>query len=83
IALPESKSIAKQALEYLVQDGPVSNLLPNGFRAVLPANTQLSVDVKDGLATVDFSGDFKDYQAHDEQKILESVTWTLTQFDSI
>lgn len=30
-----------------------------------------------------FFGDFKDYQAHDEQKILESVTWTLTQFDSI
>ncbi|GER68652.1 spore germination protein GerM [Weizmannia acidilactici] len=83
IALPESKSVAKQALEYLVQDGPVSNLLPNGFRAVLPANTQFTLDVKDKVAAVDFSDDFKGYKAADEKKIMESITWTLTQFDSI
>ena len=35
------------------------------------------------MATVDFSKEFKDYQAEDEMKILQSITWTLTQFDSI
>ncbi|KHD86929.1 GerMN domain-containing protein [Heyndrickxia ginsengihumi] len=82
-ALPNSKSVAKQALEYLVKDGPVENILPNGFRSVLPANTQVDVDVKNGVATVDFSKDFDHYKGEDEQKIIESVTWTLTQFDSI
>jgi germination protein M len=80
--LPQTKSIAKQALEYLVANGPVTDLLPNGFRAVLPEDTQLSVDINkdDGVATVNFSKEFKNYQPEDEQKILQSITWTITQF---
>lgn len=84
IPVPESKEVATQALEYLVKDGPVTELLPNGFQAVLPAGTQvLGVNIKDGVATADFSEEFKDYRAEDEQKILQAITWTLTQFESI
>ncbi|WP_409251556.1 GerMN domain-containing protein [Bacillus sp. SCS-153A] len=84
MALPKTESIAKQALEYLVADGPVQNMLPNGFKAVLPAGTQVSVNIKeDGTAVADFSSEFQNYQPEDEKKILESVTWTLTQFDSV
>lgn len=83
LPLPNSKSVAKQALEYLVADGPGQNIIPNGFRAVLPANTDVDVDIKDGTAIVDFSKEFKSYDKKDEQKILQSITWTLTQFDSI
>jgi len=81
--LPKTDSVATQALEYLVKDGPVTEILPNGFDAVIPAETQVSVNVEDKVATVDFSSEFKDYQAEDEMKILQSITWTLTQFDSI
>ncbi|PLR98067.1 GerMN domain-containing protein [Bacillus sp. T33-2] len=81
--LPKTESVAKQALEYLVVDGPVSGILPNGFRAVLPADTQVSVNIKDGTATVDFSKEFKNYNKEDERRILEAVTYTLTQFDSV
>lgn len=84
IPVPESKEVATQALEYLVKDGPVTDLLPNGFQAVLPAGTQvLGVNIKDGVAIADFSEEFKDYRAEDEQKILQAITWTLTQFESI
>lgn len=83
IALPSQQGIAKQALEHLVVDGPVSNVLPNGFRAVLPAGTEVDVDIKDGHATVDFSKEFADYDASDELKILQAITWTLTQFDTV
>lgn len=84
IPVPESKEVATQALEYLVKDGPVSELLPNGFQAVLPAGTQvLGVNIKDDTAIADFSEEFKEYQAADEQKILQAITWTLTQFDNI
>jgi germination protein M len=83
VALPKAEGVAKQALEYLVENGPVSEMLPNGFRAVLPADTQVTVDVKGGVATVDFSKEFKNYQPEDEMKILQAVTWTLTQYDSI
>lgn len=83
INLPKTDSVATQALEYLVKNGPVTELLPNGFQAVIPADTKVSVNVKDKVATVDFSNEFKDYQAEDEKKILQSITWTLTQFESI
>lgn len=82
-ALPKKESVAKQALEYLVKDGPVTELLPNGFSAVLPPDTEMTVDIKDGTAIVDFNNEFKNYKEEDELKILQSVTWTLTQFDSI
>ncbi|WNS74509.1 GerMN domain-containing protein [Bacillus sp. DTU_2020_1000418_1_SI_GHA_SEK_038] len=81
--LPKTESVATQALEHLVKDGPVTEMLPNGFMAVLPVDTKLSVDIKDKVATVNFSKEFKEYQAEEELNILQSVTWTLTQFDSI
>ena len=81
--LPVTESVAQQALEYLVVDGPVTDLLPDNFRAVIPADTEISVDVKDGVAIVDFSKEFAEYNPEDETRILQSITWTLTQFDSI
>lgn len=62
IPLPKNEGSAKQTLEYLVDGGPISNLMPNGFRAVLPADTSVSVDIKDGTAVVDFSNEFKNYK---------------------
>ncbi|WP_416827575.1 GerMN domain-containing protein [Ectobacillus polymachus] len=87
IALPNAKdnAVMKQALEYLVKDGPVTSLLPNGFQAVLPANTQVKgVDVRnDGTAVADFSADIKKYKKEEERQIVESITWTLTQFKDV
>ncbi|MGO4888620.1 GerMN domain-containing protein [Anaerobacillus sp. MEB173] len=85
ISLPKTEGPAKQSLEYLVQDGPVTELLPSGFQAVLPPGTEvLGVNMKeDGLIVADFSEQFKDYRPEDEKKILQAVTWTLTQFDGV
>lgn len=83
VELPQSNSAAKQVLEYLVEDGPVTDILPSGFKAVLPAGTELTIDVQKETAVVDFSSEVKDYRAEDEQKILQAITWTLTQFDTI
>ncbi|WP_203361566.1 GerMN domain-containing protein [Bacillus sp. REN10] len=84
IPLSNTESLAKQALEHLVAEGPITNMLPNDFRPVLPAGTQInSVDVQKGVATVDFSPEFKEYAKEDEARVVQAVTWTLTQFDSI
>ncbi len=69
LPLPNSEGTAKQALEYLVQGGPVSEILPNGFRAVLPADTTVNVDIKkDGTAVADFSKEFKNYKKKTNKK---------------
>ncbi|SET77579.1 germination protein M [Salinibacillus kushneri] len=81
----DSKEVAKQSLEYLVKDGPVSSILPNGFQAVLPAGTNInSLNLQDdGTLVVDVSKEFKEYKAENELKILQAMTFTLTQFDSV
>ncbi len=85
VELPASQEVASQALEYLVKDGPVTNLLPNGFEAVLPAGTEiLGLNTEEnGTLVVDVSEDFKNYEAKDEEKILQAMTYTLTQFDNV
>ncbi|WP_067844310.1 GerMN domain-containing protein [Amphibacillus sediminis] len=81
----ESNGVAAQVLEYLVQDGPVMELLPNGFEAVLPAGTEvLGLNLQEnGTLVVDLSEEFKNYQADKEQQIIEALTYTLTQFDNV
>ncbi|TSB47982.1 GerMN domain-containing protein [Alkalicoccobacillus porphyridii] len=85
LTLPKKEGVLKQSLEYLVADGPVSELLPNGFQAVLPAGTTVDVNVKEEekIAVADFSKDFEKYDPNQEQQILQAITWTLTQFDSV
>ncbi|TDQ39186.1 GerMN domain-containing protein [Aureibacillus halotolerans] len=85
LPLPATDEVAKQALEYMVTGGPVTELLPNGFQAVLPQGTVINgVDIReDGTAVVDFSNEFASYAPESERQILEAITWTLTQFDTI
>jgi germination protein M len=81
----DSNEVARQVLEYLVKDGPVTNILPNGFRAVLPAGTEIkSLNLEeDGTLIVDMSEEFMDYTPEEELKIIQSMTFTLTQFDTV
>ncbi|TFJ93962.1 GerMN domain-containing protein [Lentibacillus salicampi] len=81
----ESNAVAQQAMEYLVKDGPVASLLPNGFQAVLPAGTEiLGVNLKDnGTMVVDVSGEFENYKAEQELEILQAMTYTATQFENV
>ncbi len=84
IELPKTEGVLKQALEYLVQEGPISDILPNGFQAVIPAGTTVDVNLKeDGLAIADFSPEFNEYDPDRELQIVQAITWTLTQFDNV
>ncbi len=80
-----SKKVATQVLEHLVVDGAGSSKVPNGFRAVLPAGTEiLGLNLQeDGTIVVDVSEEFNEYAAEDELQILEAMTYSLTQFDNI
>lgn len=85
LPLLESKEVATQVLEYLVKNGPVTPILPNGFQAILPEGTEiLGLNLReDGTLIVDVSKEFENYESNDELKILEAMTFTLTQFDNV
>lgn len=81
----DSNEVATQVLTYLVKDGPVTPILPNGFQAVLPEGTEvLGLNLQeDGTLIVDVSKEFENYEAKDELRILQSMTYTLTQFENV
>ncbi|TBL81688.1 GerMN domain-containing protein [Paenibacillus thalictri] len=86
IDLPKTESVAKKALEYMVDGGPGGKSLPAGFTELIPQGTEIKAIniMKDKkLAIVDFSKRFTDYNLQDERKILEAITWTMTGFPSV
>jgi germination protein M len=86
IEIPKDEGIAKQTLRYMVEGGPVEELLPSGFTPILPKGTEIlsmNIDSDKKIATVEFSDEFTNYNVPDERKILEAITWTLTEFPTI
>jgi germination protein M len=85
-SMPKSPSPARTALQSMVVEGPMAHLIPEGFQAILPKGTEIkgiSISPTTKQATVDFTAAFSHYDAADERKILEAVTWTLTSFPTI
>ncbi|MEH7379742.1 GerMN domain-containing protein [Bacillus sp. JJ1533] len=83
VDLPKDNAAARQVLEYLVAGGPLNEILPDGFKAVIPQDTTVDVNLKDGTITADFSKEFANYNPEDEAKILQAITYTLTQFENV
>lgn len=84
LTLPKVEGMAKQVLTYMVKGGPVESMLPSGFSAVLPKGTQVKgLVIKEGVATVDFSKEFKKYDEKQEKKIVDAVTRALTEFGNV
>jgi germination protein M len=73
--------LLRQSLEAMVKDGPYAEYLPQGFTGILPKGTEVkmvTIDKDKKLAVVEFSNSFIQYDALNERKLLEAVTWTLT-----
>ncbi|MCO7175992.1 GerMN domain-containing protein [Sporolactobacillus kofuensis] len=85
LGLPNTKSSVRQVLNYLVDDGPVANALPNGFRATLPSGTEILNVLNDqrGNLTVNFSKELLDTPVSNQNRAVQSIVWTLTQFQSV
>lgn len=86
LQVEKTESVAKRALEYMVEGGPAQGQMPSGFTSILPKGTevrQVNIVKDQKLAIVDFSKAFTDYNLQDERKMLEAVTWTLTSFGTV
>lgn len=84
VSLPQVEGPAKQVLSYMIKGGPVESQLHGGFSAILPQGTEVKgLLIKNGVATVDFSKEFKGYDKKDEKKILDAVTRAMTEFSSV
>ena len=74
----------KYIIETLVIDGKNSNNIPNGFRGILPAGTEvLGLDLKDKILTINFSKEILDIKDEYEEKMIESIVYSLTSIEGI
>jgi germination protein M len=87
VKLPnDTVNYAQKTLEYMVRGGPGDALLPSGFRAILPEGTKvvsMDIDPSTRTATIDFNKAFTSYPVEDERKILEAITWAMTNFPTV
>ncbi len=80
----EKKDLAEDLIEGLVIGGSKSNIIPNGFRSIIPPGTSiLSLDLTDKILTIDFSKEILDVSENEEEKMIEAIIYTLTSIDGI
>lgn len=80
----EIESLARELLEILIIDGKGEAKIPNGFRSIIPSNTEiLNVLYEESVLKVDLSKEFLDVNISMEEKVLESIIFTLTSIEYV
>ena len=75
---------AKDLLEGLIIDGKKSNIIPNGFKSIIPPETQiLDLQLQEGTLTINFSKELLKKKKKYEEKMLEAIIYTLTSIEGI
>lgn len=78
------EDIAKELLETLIIDGNKQDNIPNGFKAIIPSNTKINeLKLIDNVIKVDFSKEIMNTSKENEEKIIESIVYTLTNIKNI
>lgn len=71
-------------IEALIIDGKKKDVISNGFRALLPKETKiLNIELENEILTIDFSQEFNNIKEEYEEKLIESLIYTLTSLDGI
>lgn len=80
----DGKDKAKDLIEGLTIDGKKSNIIPNGFRSIIPSGTSINdITLEDKILTIDFSKELLEVKSEYEEKMIESIIFTLTNIDGI
>ena len=83
----KNKDVKNKALEiinYLTIGSNESELLPEGFYPVIPKDTKvINYELKDKIFSINFSKEFLNYKKDMEEKIIESLIYSLTDLKNI
>ena len=75
---------AKNLLDILSVAGKRQDIIPNGFRPLIPKGCKvLNVSLNEGILTIDFSKEFYNIDKDMEEKLIETLAYTLTSIDGI
>lgn len=76
--------LAKYLVNGLIIGGSKNNIIPNGFRSILPPDVSiLNIELNNKILVIDFSKELLEVNEKDEEKMLEAIIYTLTSIDGI
>ena len=74
----------KDTTEGLITDGKKSNIIPNGFRTLIPSGTEvLDLKLNEKTLTINFSKELLNINEKYEEKMIESIVFTLRSIEGI
>ena len=75
---------AKNVIQGLIIEGENNNVIPNGFKAIIPSGTEvLDVNLENKILTINFSHELLDINKEYEEKMIEAIIYSLTSIDGI
>ena len=75
---------ARDLLEGLIIGGKKSGIIPNGFRSIIPPDTSiLDINLENKMLTINFSKELLEVSESEEEKMIESIIYTLTSIKGI
>lgn len=84
VSTKEVEKLSKELLEVLIKDGVNESKIPSGFRSLISSETKInSVSFENGVLKVDLSKQLLDTTDDLEEKIIESIVYTLTNIQGI
>ena len=87
VAVNEENNIetkVREIISILTIGSGGENKVPNGFKAIIPEGTKIiSLLYQDGLLKINFSKDLLDVKKEYEEKLVESIVYSLTSIEEI
>ncbi len=80
----DALSKVKELISSLTIESDKSDYIPSHFKALIPKNTKLlTCSLEDGLLKLNFSKELLNVSKDDEEKLIESLVYTLTEIPEI
>ena len=81
----DSKEILADDIRYVISMlRDESPLTSKGYHTLLNENVKIqSIELDNNILNVDFSKEFNEHDVSKEEQIIESLTWTLMQYDEV
>ena len=75
---------AKDLIESLIQGSSKEDQIPNGFKSIIPSDTKLlNIKLENNILKLDFSKEILNIKKELEEKMIESLIYTLTSIDGV
>ena len=80
----DTLEVIKDVTEGLITDGLKSHIIPNGFKTIIPSGTEiLDLNLEEKILTINFSKELLTINEKYEEKMIESIVFTLTSIEGI